>query len=371
MKFIHFRKGEDTMKTKYFLPSVLLIVLSACAPATVTPEIPTVTVAVMAPSPTPVRDTPTAPVCHAVFLPVGFLADGDHLLGSLTVDGQVGTYLQSLDLTDLTVQTIFRSDEFTTTPVLSPDRQSLAWALPDFSAQIIDLQSGEVVSTLTGHTNMLNALVFAPDGSQLYSGSSDGSVIIWDVSGRMISPFEPTGADDLPAEVLGLGISPDGKTLITIPFEGNATAWDTLSGQKVGEYQGAISGSYNGAKAIFSPDGQFMVIGLAAGPGSAAMWRVSDSTQLWTGGFFADFDFSPDNRYFAHGQPTEDHAAEIIISSPDGQTIFQTLEIQGLPLGSLFFSPDSTKLVVPVVNGIDLWNVSDGTLLTSYTPECP
>ena len=359
------------MKTKIFLRLVLLIALYGCSPAPITPEMPTTTVEITLPSQIPVSESPATTVCYPVFNPVGFLADGDRLIGLMTIDGQTGTYLQSLDLKSLTVQTILKSDQFPVAPILSPNRQQLAWALPDFRAQIIDLQRGDVVSTLSGHTDMLNALVFSPDGSKLYSGSSDGSVIIWDKSGDMVDSFQPTGADDLPADLLGLGISPDGKTLITIPFDGNAKAWDTLSHQKVGEYQGAILGSYNGAKAIFSPDGQFMVIGLAGGPGTASMWRVSDSTKLWTGGFFADFDFSPDNRYFAHGQPTEDYQAEIVISSPDAQTIFQTLKIQGLPLGSLFFSPDSTKLVVPVATGIDLWNVSDGTLLKSYKPNCP
>lgn len=361
------------MNTKILSAIIWLIVLSGCVPASVTatPVLPSATIEPATPSPLPDTAASPATACHAVFNAVGFSADGDHLIGLMTADGQIGTYLQSLDLSSLTVQTILKSDEFTTAPVLSPDRQRLAWVMPDFTVQIIDLQSGDVISTLAGHTNMVNALVFSPDGSKLYSGSSDGSVMIWDSSGQIIDSFQPTGADDFPADVLGLGISPDGRTLITIPFDGNAKAWDTVSFQKVGEYQGAISGSYNGAKSIFSPDGQFMVIGLAAGPGSASMWRVSDSSKLWTGGFFADFDFSPDDCYFAHGQPTENNDAQIMISSPDGQTIFQTLELEGLPLGSLFFSPDSTKLVVPVVNGIDLWNVDDGTLLKTYRPTCP
>lgn len=359
------------MKSKIFILHILLIVLYGCVPATILPEAPVATFDAPSPKPILASETASVSICHAVFNPVGFSADGGHLIGLMTIDGQMGTYLQSLDLDSLTIRTIFKSDQFTTAPILSPDRQSLAWALPDFRGQIINLQSGDVVSTLNGHSNMLNALVFSPDGSKLYSGSSDGSVIVWDKSGKPIDSFQPTGADDLPADILGLGISPDGKTLITIPFDGNAKAWDIQSHQKVGEYQGAILGSYNGAKAIFSPDGQFMVIGLAAGPGSASMWRVADSTKLWAGGFFADFDFSPDNHYFAYGQPTGDNQAEIIISSLDGQTIFQTLEVQGLPLGSLFFSPDSSRLVVPVSNGIDLWKISDKTLLKSYTPDCP
>lgn len=359
------------MKTRILFASILLLGYG-CSPVVVnTPAPPTMTIAPATPSPIPVSETPTEASCYAVFIPAGFLADGDHLLGLMTITEQTGTYLQSLDLNDFTVHTILKSDQFAMTPVLSPDRKMLAWALPDFRAQVIDLQTGDVVSTLSGHTNMVNALVFSPDGSKLYSGSSDGSVIIWDISGKKIDSFQPTGADDFRADVLGLGISPDGKTLITIPFDGNAKAWDLSTYQKVGEYEGAILGSYNGAKAIFSPDGQFMVIGLAGGPGTASMWKVSDSSKIWTGGFFADFDFSPDNRYFAHGQPTKDNSAKIIISSPDRQEIFHTLDTEGLPLGSLFFSPDSSRLVVPVVNGFDLWNVDDGTLLKSYRPACP
>jgi len=122
---------------------------------------------------------------------------------------------------------------------------------------------------------------------------------------------------------------------------------------------------------MFSPDGQLLVIGLAAGPGSASMWRISDSTKLWSGGFFADFDFSPDNRFFAHGQPTDDNKAQVIISSPDGQTVYQALAPQDTIIGDLLFSPDSTKLVVASWNRIEVWNVDDGALLKSYKPACP
>lgn len=36
--------------------------------------------------------------------------------------------------------------------------------------------------TLLGHTDSVNVLAFSPTGSQLASGSDDGSLIIWDPS---------------------------------------------------------------------------------------------------------------------------------------------------------------------------------------------
>ncbi|KIK12046.1 hypothetical protein PISMIDRAFT_121635 [Pisolithus microcarpus 441] len=48
---------------------------------------------------------------------------------------------------------------------------------------------------LQGHTGAVNALTFAPNGSELASGSEDGSLIIWDsLSGKLKSRFTFTSS---------------------------------------------------------------------------------------------------------------------------------------------------------------------------------
>ena len=45
-----------------------------------------------------------------------------------------------------------------------------------------DAASGQRMRTLEGHTEFVNSVAFSPDGSKLASGSSDGTVVLWDVS---------------------------------------------------------------------------------------------------------------------------------------------------------------------------------------------
>ena len=47
---------------------------------------------------------------------------------------------------------------------------------------LLDVASGGRVETLVGHTNWVESVTFSPDGSLLASGSSDGTVKVWDLS---------------------------------------------------------------------------------------------------------------------------------------------------------------------------------------------
>lgn len=52
----------------------------------------------------------------------------------------------------------------------------LAASCSDKTVSIIDYQSGEIVATLVGHSEVVTGLKFTNDGSQLISVSADGWV---------------------------------------------------------------------------------------------------------------------------------------------------------------------------------------------------
>jgi len=64
---------------------------------------------------------------------------------------------------------------------LSPDGKLLAWAARGSPIRLVDLSNGEEVGTLTGHTDVVQALAFSPDGARLASGSADGTIRFWGV----------------------------------------------------------------------------------------------------------------------------------------------------------------------------------------------
>jgi WD40 repeat protein len=384
-------RKRSPMNKPLILLGIGMLLLSACkARAAVLP--PTATLSIhetdlptVSSTPTSLPEptaTPTAAAavissaapCSATFYPVGFSQDGKNLFGLESVDGVEKTWLQALQLEDLTAQTVATLDDSIAVATISPDRQTLAWALPDFSIQLIQLNHGTVLATLVGHQALVNALLFSTDGSQLYSASSDTSVMVWDLKKlSKQSAFKPSfNADDLPGEVLGLGLAPDGKTVITIPMDGSARAWDTTTFQQLGEYPGVISGAYNGSRALYSPDGKYLAIGLAAGPGDTSLWRMPDGAQVWSGGFLSSFDFSPDAHLFAYVEMDPNNRPRIVIGSPDGQTIYHTIQPPtDTPQMKLQFSPDGKTLVTTTGAQIFLWNTSDGTLKNTYRPACP
>ena len=130
-------------------------------------------------SPFPMLEPSPTSACSPIFSPVGFWPDSSHIVGLLTVEGQSKTWLQVLDLQSLTVQTILKVDQLVNVAAFSPDRTILAWALPDFSVQLVTLAEGKAASPFTGHSDVVNALVFSPDGSRLYTAGRDKNVLVW------------------------------------------------------------------------------------------------------------------------------------------------------------------------------------------------
>jgi len=72
---------------------------------------------------------------------------------------------------------------------LSPDGQWLAvggWMHPECAGRcgdirLYDFASGQLVTLLKGHTNVVFSLAFSPDNRYLVSGSYDNNAIVWEI----------------------------------------------------------------------------------------------------------------------------------------------------------------------------------------------
>ena len=320
-----------------------------------------------APTDTPVPPTappPAQPACFvsAGFIPFAFLPDGVRLV-QRNDQGDV----QVLNLEALQVEQTLAApaDSMGGAAGLSPDGETLAWVLPDFSIQLVSLADGELLHTLAGHTGIVTQLEFTPDGTQLLSASHDSWVRVWDVaSGELVKTFQPVEPGYAPSDVLGLGLAPDGKRLAALLFDGPVNIWDIGSASEVAALGG--SGGYDTSDVAYSPDGQYIAADLATG---LALWRLSDRAQLLSGINSMAFAFSPDGRYLAYAEIGD--GEKIVIASPDGQQRIKLLESPGGAPWFLLFSPDSSRLVS--TNGVEthLWRTADWTLLAAGKQTCP
>jgi hypothetical protein len=99
-----------------------------------------------------------------------------------------------------------------------------------FSFAVVDLETGEVRSTLNIELRLLShgmfhRIAFTPDGKWVYSNQND-RVLIWEVAtGELVTYWSWTGT----GAVAALGATPDGRLIRVLMQEGSIVSFDTSS----------------------------------------------------------------------------------------------------------------------------------------------
>jgi WD40 repeat protein len=137
---------------------------------------------------------------------------------------------------------------------LSPDRTRVAVSLTGdgdpFPIGIYDTSSGEERATCTGARDVVNALVFSPDGRRLAAGGDDSVVRIWDAAtGKPL--IQCRGHT---SKVLSIAFRQDGSQLVTAAHDGTVRQWDARTGKQVEPPYDRHTAEVFAA--VYSPDGQ-------------------------------------------------------------------------------------------------------------------
>jgi WD40 repeat protein len=318
--------------------------------------------------PTQKQGSPEAAGCIPALMPAAFFPGDERLLGFRDY------LLQVYNLKSNTLESPVQLASRVVKAAVSPDGHKIAVGLEDFSILLINASDLQVLHTLAAHHGIISGLAFSPAGDRLLSASEDTWVRIWTLDGQEVDAFQPSGADDLPSAVMGIGISADWKMLASIPFDGLMNLWSLPVHNLLGSFEGSILGGYSGSQAAFSPDGQYLAQHLGAGGGYLSLWRVDTGELLLRGeNITTGVDFSPDGRYLAYGEMLPTGGGHILLRSPDGsQKIFELMGFEGSIPANPLFSPDSKMLVAGdyVFGNLLAWSTADGQPMSLGEVNC-
>ncbi|CCX09741.1 Similar to Periodic tryptophan protein 2 homolog; acc. no. Q9C270 [Pyronema omphalodes CBS 100304] len=124
--------------------------------------------------------------------------------------------------------------QFSSLAVDSSGEIVCAGSLDSFDIHIWNVQTGQLLETLSGHDGPISSLSFAPDGSSLVSGSWDRTVRIWSIFTRT-QTSEPLQQQ---ADVLCVIHRPDSKQLTVSTLDGQLTFWEIENAEQVGHVDG-------------------------------------------------------------------------------------------------------------------------------------
>jgi WD40 repeat protein len=147
----------------------------------------------------------------------------------------------------------------------SPDAKTLAIAVYDHTAKLLDTATGKPLRVFEGHKNYVRAVAFAPDGKTLATGGWDQSVKLWDPATGKAKKTLPWPAERL----YSLSYSPGGRWLLA---SGNqATVWEADTGKEARTVK-----PYYPAGAVFVDEEWFLTGGY---DGTIRLWNIATGEQ--------------------------------------------------------------------------------------------
>ncbi len=155
----------------------------------------------------------------------------------------------------------------------SPDGAFIVSASNDKTVQVCNASSGQQVLTYRNHTSSLRAVTWSPGGKRIASGGQDKTIHIWSAAtGDKL--LVCTGHTLL---VRTIAWSPDGRYIASGGDDNKVRIWDTVTGQNIFTYTGH---SDSVSIVAWSPNGTRIVSG--SYDETAQVWNAANGQLITT-----------------------------------------------------------------------------------------
>ncbi len=219
---------------------------------------------------------------------------------------------------------------------------------------------GSLVSTYKGHSSVVNAVAWSPDGQHIASGSNDRTVQVWNATDGS-SPYTYRGHSNF---VEAVGWSPDSKRIASGSFDGTVQVWNANDGSSPYTYRGH-SGFVVDTLA-WSSDSRRIASG--SYDQTVQVWNAADGSHVYIYKSHTDavrmVAWSPDNKRIASG--SFDGTVQVW-NSTDGSSPYTYHGHSPYIVQAVAWSPDSKYIASGGNDGtVQVWDATSGSLIRIY-----
>lgn len=238
--------------------------------------------------------------------------------------------------------------------------------LREFNAELL---SPTLVKRLNDHQGPVVSVAFSPDGQHFVSGSSNGTVLLWNVV--TLTPSGPS-LNSRRSGIDSVAFSPDGRLVAFAGLDEQISLWDTATGNAFGV---PLRGHVGLVTCIaFSPDGKLLASG--GMDQFVRIWDVQTQTlvtelkDLDTIGSVA---WSPDGSVLVWGT----YSSNATFWKTGTSEPYDTLRLEKNPILSIAWSPDGQTLAFGMASEegrqedgeVLLWDFANRMLITQPVPD--
>ena len=139
----------------------------------------------------------------------------------------------------------------------------------DNTIKLWDIEGERIRRTFSGHSSVVHAVAFSPDGETLASSSRDNTIKLWQVfSGENLTTYKIENNLYVYAE--SIAFSPDGGLLAAACVDYTVKLWDVVNHREVA----TLTGHHGGVTSVaFSPDGRTVASG--SRDRTVLLWNLS------------------------------------------------------------------------------------------------